>query len=403
MPAEFTTDRPAIASSHVTHDMNAAEHPVASRLPKPRTRPAIVGDPDDFLELFRREGGPMKLDDYLNTDAPQLGLHIVSFKDKTLVALDWPHTLMDAMGKQATLKAWTLILQGRADEVAPPVDADADPLADLGKNTTETHKLEAQRMSLMELAQYGLGNALDFWRTQENRVVCVPASFLAKLRKTTQADLDASDAADKPTFLSDGDVLCAWWARLAVSHLPRDSSRTVVLNNAYSLRAPLADDLLPTAAGPYVSNAIGFIPVLLPARDVLASPLGDTAAAIRRAVAALGTRAQVEAFAAEWRVSRGRLPPFFGDSGMHMVTYSNWAKARLFETDFSAAIVAPGGGVGGSTTPRGRPSYIQNNQFGLVLPNGFPIIGKDAEGNYWLSGYMNKGHWGKIEEQLARA
>ncbi len=49
----------------------------------------------------------------------------------------------------------------------------------------------------------------------------------------------------------------------------------------------------------------------------------------------------------------------------------------------------------------GRPSYIQNNQFGLILPNAFPIIGKDLDDNYWLSGYLNKGLWGKIEEQLA--
>jgi len=49
----------------------------------------------------------------------------------------------------------------------------------------------------------------------------------------------------------------------------------------------------------------------------------------------------------------------------------------------------------------GRPKYIQNNQFGLTLPNGFPIIGKDNAGNYWLSGYINKGHWNMIAELLS--
>lgn len=62
-------------------------------------------------------------------------------------------------------------------------------------------------------------------------------------------------------------------------------------------------------------------------------------------------------------------------------------------------MVVPGKGYGKKP---GGPSYIQNNQFGLVLPNGFPIIGKDAEGNYWLSGYMNKGHWEKIDELLEK-
>jgi hypothetical protein len=83
---------------------------------------------------------------------------------------------------------------------------------------------------------------------------------------------------------------------------------------------------------------------------------------------------------------------------MHTITYSNRSKARLFETDFSAAVAKYGMG---SERPS-MPSYIQNNQFGLVLPNGFPIIGKDADGNYWLSRYMNKGHWGKIEEELEK-
>jgi hypothetical protein len=74
----------------------------------------------------------MKVEDYLNKDGPQLGLHLVSFKDKTLVCLYWPHALMDAMGKRALLDAWTLMLQGRASEIISPQGADADPLAELG-------------------------------------------------------------------------------------------------------------------------------------------------------------------------------------------------------------------------------------------------------------------------------
>ncbi len=375
--------------------MRAADHPVASRLPKATTRPATVGDPDQFKSLFHREGGPVKIDDYLNADIPQLGLHIVSFNDLTLVSLDWPHTMMDALGKRALLDAWTLLLQGRASEVAPPFGAESDPLAELGRHPTEAHKLADHRMSLLTLAQYGFLNVADFFRTQANRMVCVPASFVGQLHRDAMADL-TPDGPDDVPFLSEGDVLCAWWTRLAVSHLPRTPDRTVVLNNAYSLRAPLSTDLL-LPGSCYVSNAIAFINVLLPTSDVFDLPLGQVAARIRRAIAELGTRGQVEAFTAMWRGAPGKLPPFFGDRGMHMITFSNWTKARLFDTDFSAAVVRSG-----SVSSRpGRPTYIQNNQFGLVLPNGFPIIGKDADGNYWLSGYMNKGHWDKIEEQLA--
>lgn len=331
--------------------------------------------------------------EYLNQDIPQLGLHIVSFNDKTLVTLYWPHTLMDAMAKKALLNAWMLILQGRDEEVVPPHGDDGDPLADLGKNPTEPHCLNSQRLSIFGLGQYGIRNIGDFFRTKENRMVCIPGSFIATLRRKAIREL-ATAGVEQP-FLTEGDVLCALWTRVAISHLPQDSQRLVVLNNAYSLRAPLETDLLSKGV-PYLSNAIGFIHVLLQSQVIFTKPLSYVAYAIRNAIRQLGTRAQVEAFASMWRESIAKLPPFFGSSGMHMVTYSNWTKAKLYELDFSAAIVKPGE----RNKKPGFPTYIQNNQFGLVLPNAFPIIGKDNEGNFWLSGYMNKGQWEKIGELL---
>ncbi|KAI0023875.1 hypothetical protein F4780DRAFT_27217 [Xylariomycetidae sp. FL0641] len=396
MPAEFTKDRTAIAYTHARHEMKAADHPIAARLPKPSARPATVADPDVFRPLFMPEGGPSKMDDYLNADIPQLGLHVVSFKDKTLVCLHWPHTTFDALGKRALLDAWMLMLQGRADEVVSLPEQGIDPLAELGKHPTETHKLADNRLSMFGLAGYGISNALDFIRSQENRMVCVPASFVAGLREKALAEL-AANGVENP-FLTEGDVLCAWWTKVATSHLPRNSSRTVVLNNAYSLRKSLAGDLLPED-GTYLSNAIGFIYVLLPLKDVFEKPVSWIASEIRRGIQDLGTRAQVEAFASMWRESSGKLPPFFGERSMHMVTFSNWTKARLYDLDLSPAIITPRTGAG----KPGTPSYLQNNQFGLCLPNGFPIMGKDNDGNYWFSGYMNQGQWATIDQQLAEA
>ncbi|KAL7787061.1 hypothetical protein V8C37DRAFT_274641 [Trichoderma ceciliae] len=396
VPTEFTQERRALTYTHIVHDMSAADHPIASKLPKPSSKPAVVCDPDDFRELFCPEGSPVSLEDYLNQDIPQLGLHIMSFKDKTLITLYWPHTLMDAMGKKSLLDAWILMLQGRSSDIVSPQGGDSDPLANLGKSPTEPYKLADQRLSIFGLAQYGLNNVLDLFRVQENRMVCVPSSFVMNLHREAMSELSANGT-ENP-FLSEGDILCAWWTRLAISHLPHDTQKTVVLNNAYSLRTSLEADLLLKGA-PYVSNAVGFINVLLPVQDILDKPLSYTATATRSAIKELGSRAQVEAFSALWRESNGKIPPFFGNGSMHMITYSNWSKAKLFDVDFSAAVVTPSKGAGKS----GLPTYIQNNQLGLVLPNGFPIIGKDCCGNYWLSGYMNKGHWGKIEEQLARA
>jgi hypothetical protein len=266
----------------------------------------------------RRQSGETRR--LFDMDVPQLGLHIVSFKDKTLVCLGWPHTLMDAMGKKALLDVWTLILQGRVDKIVPPQGVDIDPLAELGTNPAEPHKLADHCLSMFGLVAYGVSNVLDFVRTQVNRMVCVPASFVAQLRETALGELRTP--LNPNPFLSEGDVLRAWWTQLAISHLPYGSWRTIVLNHAYSLRIPLAEDLLDRSVE-YVSNAIGFLNVLLSAEEIMDKPISYIASVIRSAIQELGTRAQVEAFASMWRESSGKLPPFFGDVGMHMITFSN--------------------------------------------------------------------------------
>jgi hypothetical protein len=102
-----------------------------------------------------------------------------------------------------------------------------------------------------------------------------------------------------------------------------------------------------------------------------------------------------------FRETSSKLPPFFGNPGMHMVTYSNWTKAKLYELDFSSAVVAGSASSGDPQKRRsGKPSYIQNCQFGFTLPNGFPIIGKDLDGNYWLSGFTTQGTWAKLDSLL---
>ena len=59
---------------------------------------------------MRRPGDPQCLDDYIFTDRPMLGLHIVSFVDATLITLSWSHVLADALGNKALFDAWSLVL-----------------------------------------------------------------------------------------------------------------------------------------------------------------------------------------------------------------------------------------------------------------------------------------------------
>lgn len=159
-----------------------------------------------------------------------MGLHVVSFKNSTLVCLHWLHATFDTMAKKALVDSWTLMLQGRDDEVPRPFGSDRDPLSELGKHPSEPHKLAGQQMSMPGLLLYVASNAYDLAiRGKENRVICIPDSFLKGLRAKALKELDAEtqSSGGKKPFLSEGDVLVAWFTRLNISHLPPDSNRTV--------------------------------------------------------------------------------------------------------------------------------------------------------------------------------
>ncbi len=376
--------------------MAKADHPLASRLPKPSAKPAVVGDPDDFIELARGPGCPTSGDDYFYSDRPVLGLHIVSFNDATLVTLHWLHVACDALGFKALAESWVQMIQERDDEVLPLHGYDYDPLKDLGKSPTEKHMLADKRLTTAGTVQFGLRNGPDFTvRAKENRMVYIPAWFVEKLRTDTLRELAATAADGEEPFVTEGDVLVAWWTRFAASHIPSDSDRTVTVQNAYSLRKVLEKDLLPPDRL-YVSNCIGFINMVLPARDVLQKPLSWLAAQMRTAINNQGTREQVESYQAMVREGMYPLPVFLGDGSMHHVSYSNWTKANLFQLDFSAAAIKP------RDTPC-YPSYVQHSQLGMQFPEGFLIMGKDVNGNYWMCGYRVKGNWARIEKELEKA
>lgn len=69
--------------------------------------------------LLYKPDSPRKFEDWIYTDRPQLDLHVLTFRDATLVKLVWLHTLMDALARASLLKAWTAVLRGREDEVPP--------------------------------------------------------------------------------------------------------------------------------------------------------------------------------------------------------------------------------------------------------------------------------------------
>lgn len=407
IPKCCNVNRPAFTYSHVSHDMTTAEHPVARRLPSPTTYPGIVADPNEFHSLMRPDDGPRDLADFLYTDLPQLGVHVVSFRDATLVSLTWPHTLFDGMGQKELFQAWSLVLQGRDDEVRPLQGVEDDPLAEFGLDPEERYKHADRVIKGKGLLALGLRISWDsIWQGEEARVLCIPGSYVRALRDTAMRELvDTGGNADEEgagyDFVSEGDVLCAWLARIALSQQRHKTSVSVM--NAIDIRSLLAgpDDLLP-ADRAYVSNAVLGLFALLNREDIMSKPLGHVAAAIRRSIAELGTRGQAEAYVATARQSQTETgyPPAFGDPWTQGLVFSNWSKINYFAPDFSAARSARGGDRWGSKPPS-KPTYIQMLGFykGMSLRHSFSIMGKDNNDNYWVNAVLPKGAWRSIASE----
>jgi hypothetical protein len=404
MPASYDEKRPAFRYSHLKYETSISEHPLASKLPRPTSRPAVLSSVYEFQSLIRRQDGPTKLEDYLYSDDGQLSLHIVSFKDATLISLTWAHTFLDAMGRRALFDAWISVLNGRESEVMPLHGFDTDPLATLGTKPTEPYALESHQIKGFAFFLFAVYYAFELiWYPKEDmRVVCLPAAHLNSMKSTALSELKTySSDPDSNPFLSDGDIISAWLTRLTLSVLPRTSKRTVLIMNAYDLRTVLADDLLPSNKA-YIANAANTVHALLPAKEVLTRPLSFTASQIRRSIIQQGTRAQIEALTAIERqtYASSDRAPIFGDGSTKLIVISNWTKTRTFELDFSAAVVKAGLPLEKRKHGLGRPRYVYSCPYsnGTPIRNAFPIFGRDAEGNYWMSGTLRTETWKEIED-----
>lgn len=354
-------------------------------------RPAIVGDPEQWAELACGPESPKSADDYLLTDRPVTGLRIISFRNATLVTLHWYHVASDAMGIKAVVNSWVLMLQGRESEIPELHGFDTDPLKELGKHATERFVIKDLQMSGLSTVSYMLRNGYSIMKgARENRTVFIPRRFWEKLHRDALQELREAGAAQP--FLSENDVLVAWWSRLKVGHLPADKPITIMIS--MSARRALEGDLLPPDRQ-YVSNCLSYANVLGTKRS-LDTSLGRLAGDVRRAVNEQGTRQQIEAYHAAMLANAwplGPMPVLFGRGDMHQIGYSNWTKANLYMADFSAA----------AATKREAPlyaSFISQSQTGISYPEGSLITGRDSNGDYWLEGYRYAGLWENIENAL---
>jgi hypothetical protein len=455
VPAQYTKERPPVNFTQKTYDTKLEEHAIGRQFP-------VVDERNDRVQVFemlnslraitQTENSTTVLDDWIYTDKAQLGLHIASFKDVTLVTITWLHTLLDAMGRHVLLKAWTAVLEGRDDDVPEFWGYDFDPLAQLGapldRNNEDVVDANVVNAKVQEKGQSSIWTAttsLGTWLTrllgylysqffgpkvqQGGRMLYMPAAYMTRLRTEAMRDLSSLDASQityststssepKP-FLSDGDIFSAWLTRHLVASdtalLNSPPIRPVVFVNVLGMR-----DMLSTSSSKYkalilkgkayVGNCSTGIISPFSLQQFLSMPLGHIAARIRKDLVEHGNREAVEASqrASRNKQQTGASPP---DAQMvpAVIVFTNWAKAKLFETDFSAAIVSDKDNNDGPVNrpTRGKPTYInvygtdrRLSRHGAVPARLGNCVGKDWKGGYWLAGLSTEDCAGRLEKAV---
>ncbi|PWY87559.1 squalene cyclase [Aspergillus heteromorphus CBS 117.55] len=403
IPAEYTPSRPAFIFTTTTYPVDIADHPLASQLPQAGHNQSRLHLPSPaiFAPIVRHPTSPHQLSDWIYTDRPQLHIHVALFEDTTLVTTSYVHTLFDAIARTSFFNAWLAVLNHREDTIPPFVPFSHDPLRDLGKSTHPESFVHYPRILRgLGLIVFGLRYLFEllWFRSEEEHPIPLPIPIHNPNPNIPPSQPQSqSKHNDKPPFLSENDLLTAWYLRtltLALSLPPHKPLSLMTVFNTWSL----FPDLFPRNGAGFIGNAFFYSYTLLTAGDILSDKtLARTALAVRRALAAHRTREQVHAMTAYQRASWTGTPAVVGEPGQVFVACTNQDKAGYFGLDFGGALV--GNSAGGV-----RPSYINDIEHcrGYPTRNVVRIIGRDGAGDWWLLFKTRRGVWEGIWGEVGR-
>ncbi|ROW05775.1 hypothetical protein VMCG_05249 [Cytospora schulzeri] len=266
VPKSYNSERPALRFSQVSFDTDLSEHPLASRLPSATDGPSIQTGGEEFRDLNTGDKLPSTIEDYTYSDEPPLALHVWSFKDAMIVSLNFPHALTDAIGLTALVKNWCKVLAGREEDV-DALEED-DPFDSIGASgdkddAGEKYVLSDLKLKGCRFLQFALNFTLQviFGPKMETRLIFLPQKSLRALRQRALDDLqhddpkqtDTSDSAYAKPYISDGDILSAWGARMIDLGLGK-RKRALTVMNVFDMRSRLGSLFDHSTA--YVQNAI---------------------------------------------------------------------------------------------------------------------------------------------------
>ncbi|PHH77081.1 hypothetical protein CDD80_950 [Ophiocordyceps camponoti-rufipedis] len=415
VPKQFSAEHPAVSFSHVTEffGMPIEEHPIARRFPKPTVEPSIQ-PVDGFRSFLAPSDYPKTLQEMISRGLPQISLHITSFSNATLVAVAWPHTLMDAVGQQDLLRSWSFVLAGREEHVPPLLGARNDILKELEDEESEKNRepLAIERHRLGKIGLFAMIARLLWERLRgsplEMRAIYLPRKIFSRLQREAENQIDQlSKDTNQSKFISDGDILFAWLAQTVGQSKPGPRPLTIVSFFNARYRLPRLRNEL---SGVYVQNMTQLSFTLVPS-SLVKAPVGHLAVQHRQQLAEQSSKQQTLSLLRTFRrkIETDQLKStVYGQSNALLMFCNNLTKLDLLKAaDFGPAVLSKGECSCKETRRLNPPGtmvmyYNQPVDDDLGPLDSFFMLGKDYGDNYWLLGNFQAQTWTKLEQDLKR-
>ena len=355
-----------------------------------------------------RPGRPTKLAQWIEADHPALSIHVVSFTDATLVTLSWGHVFFDALGRQSFLQAWQAVLDRREEDVPNLIPYEEDPIVSLAEGANPSdHVFYTSALT----GVWWILFILSFiWEVvvhskEANRNIRFPGQWVDDLRDQAIIDLRATGADEKDNFLSHGDVLLAFWCKTTIAAQKLSPSRPVQIINAFNLRG-ISEEVPAQGRTAYIGNGAMKSVTLTTVGELGRLSVGELAARVRADLKTQRATKQARSMVA-WKLDcfeKGTRSPMVGSWNQIIFSWSNWSRAKFFDVDFCSAVTKRGLDVTGRKTKLGQPSFIMTRGHGdgISTRNGGPLIGQDANGDWWVNWLMRAEAWSEVEKALSK-
>lgn len=389
-------------------------HPVLRQVPRANgQKPTLFkASAASFRPYMRASTTPQTFDDWLYNDIPQLSIHVVNFEDASIITTTMLHTLTDMIGLMSFYRAWMAVLWGQDDQVDVVLGyKDRDPLENLQQGEKPPKYIfERKILKGWGFFKFVVRSILERWWYPHAtlRFFTLPDDFVKKLSASARQELVATSKEEDPSsaFVSDGDILCAWWTRIILRNQNLSPNRTVCLSNNVNARDILAKmGLLPDTNTALLANAVYSAPCFTTASQVCSTTyaLGLLASQVRDSIKQHRTVEQVKAIDAVYRESKahtGHLP-VFGDSAMVLCPWTNIYRGKLFQLDFSPAVKARGN-QDEKLAKSVQPVFVSFTglESRWSMRNSSAVVGRSDTGDWWMMCRLRDDIWTRVEKEF---